>query len=445
MIRILSLFLFLSISLQAQFSVSGKIEPHNNLSWILLYKLENGKKVYIENSNVTNGNFKFNFSEDQPAGIYRLYYQPKDNRYVDFIYNKENIVFSFDPENPTDNIHFTTSKENKVYQEYYRQISKEQKKLDSIQVAYFRSTDKNKDTQLAKAYKQQLDVVARTQREFEKRSEGMLAHHFIVASRRHNAKSPFKVPVQYLSDAKQHFFDAIDMKDPVLSNSTFLNEKMMDYVLYLNQAQDPKKQDEFQKKAILDIKNRTQGQYAIQKNFYESLINYYMGQGNLNMLHFVLDNQYKKLPSKYQDRNFIYKVESELRTAVGNKAPNLEWNENGQKKNLYGLSGSDYYIVAFFSSSCPHCQNQMPVFYDFIKNIPNVKVIAVGLEEQKSGWEEMTRNWNGFINILDLKKWDSQRAKLYGVTAIPSFFVLDKNKKIIGKPDNVEELKRMFK
>ena len=86
----------------------------------------------------------------------------------------------------------------------------------------------------------------------------------------------------------------------------------------------------------------------------------------------------------------------------------------------------------------------MPVFYETVKKINNVQVITVGLEDEKDWWQHMTSKWNGFINILDLKKWESERVRDFGVTAIPFFFILDQNKTIIAKPGDVEELKKTF-
>ena len=57
----------------------------------------------------------------------------------------------------------------------------------------------------------------------------------------------------------------------------------------------------------------------------------------------------------------------------------------------------------------------------------------------------MTAGWKGYINILDLDKWESFRAKNYGVTEIPNYFILDKNKVILAKPDDVKALKKIFK
>ena len=86
----------------------------------------------------------------------------------------------------------------------------------------------------------------------------------------------------------------------------------------------------------------------------------------------------------------------------------------------------------------------MPVFYDFVKDIFNTKVIAIGLEDEETAWAEMSSDYDKFINVLDLKKWESQRVEDFGITNIPNYFILDKEKIIIAKPEDMEELKQYF-
>ena len=125
-------------------------------------------------------------------------------------------------------------------------------------------------------------------------------------------------------------------------------------------------------------------------------------------------------------------------------APDFSWKENGTDLSLHSLTGTDYYIVLFFSSNCPHCQMEIPEFYTFISGIENIKVVAVGLEDEQESWEAMTNEYAEFINILDLDKWSSQKVKDYGITAIPTYLVLDADKKILAKPEDFDELKSMF-
>ena len=87
---------------------------------------------------------------------------------------------------------------------------------------------------------------------------------------------------------------------------------------------------------------------------------------------------------------------------------------------------------------------EIPEFYTFISGIENIKVVAVGLEDEKQSWEVMTKEYTEFINILDLDKWSSQKVKDYGISSIPTYLVLDAEKKILAKPEDFNELKSMF-
>ncbi|MCK5637731.1 MAG: TlpA family protein disulfide reductase, partial [Flavobacteriaceae bacterium] len=232
--------------------------------------------------------------------------------------------------------------------------------------------------------------------------------------------------------------------DTVLSNSSFINDRLTDYVFYLNQANDQESKNTLHKKAITDAVNKVGDNPIILKNFEESLLQNYVELENNEMVNFVMNNFYNNLPDTYQDAALQFQIAAAMKTAIGKKATDFSWEANGHTKNLYSLIGQDYYIVVFFSSGCPHCQVEIPEFHNFIKEIENIKVISIGLEDEKEAWEKMTENYNEFTNILDLDKWNSQKVKDYGITAIPSYFVLDANKNILAKPNDFEELKTMF-
>ncbi|MDX5583477.1 MAG: thioredoxin family protein, partial [Aureibaculum sp.] len=157
-------------------------------------------------------------------------------------------------------------------------------------------------------------------------------------------------------------------------------------------------------------------------------------------------NHYLQLPKELQDASFINDIKGQLKTAVGMPVPNILWTENSSQEDLYSLTDANYYVVAFWSSTCSHCLIEMPVLYDLLKDSSQIKVISLGLEDDtsKSGWETQISNYPNFINIYGENKWQNQYARDYGVNATPSFFVLDKNKKVIAKPDDVEELKAFF-
>ncbi len=439
------LLILCSLSLSGQNSVSGKIDPPENISWILLYKMENGEEVYVNNAEVINGYFSFALPKEQTSGVYRAYYQIENKMFVEFLYNQEAVHFTFDPKKPFESVRFTNSDENNLYLEYYETIFQKQRAVDTAQVLFFESADEKTDKKLTKDYQKRLDELKRTQSAFEQRLENTLVNHFIKSSAQYNAEKPFKNPADYLETGRIHYFDRVDFADPALKNSSFLIDKMNDYVFHLNQAENKQTADELQKKAIMTVKAKLAEERILEEKFYKSLIYTYLDTDNVELVKFVLE-QYKTLPKENRDHAFLGKTTYSLKTTVGSQAPDLNWKENGMDQNLYNLSRSDYYIVAFFSSTCSHCQKEMPVFHDFIKEIDNVKVLAIGLEDEKllDSYKSLTAPFTDFTLVLEKEGWESKKARDYGVTAIPAYFVLDANKKIIAKPEDIEELKSMF-
>jgi len=419
--------------MHAQYAIQGTIEPGHDYSWILLYQMQNGDQTYVSNADVVDGQFTFEIDENQPAGIYRAYYQIENSLYVEFIYNREEVEFSFDPSDPMESITFSQSEENSIYHDYYKAIKEKQHKIDSIQVLYFNATEKEENALLTKEYKTFLTELKEEQSTYEKNSSGLLANYFIKASAQYNAEEPHKDANNYLNAIKDHFFDSMSLSDTVLSHSTFINDRLNDYVFYLNQGDDPESENTLQKDAIEKAVKWIDSSTEVMVSFEEELLDNYLLQENVEMVNFVVENYYKNLPSEYQDEKLLNEVESTLKTAIGIKAPDFSWKENGTDYSLHTLTGTDYYIVLFFSSNCPHCQMEIPEFYTFISGIENLKVVAVGLEDEKESWEAMTNEYIEFINILDLDKWSSQKVKDYGITAIPTYLVLDAEKKNPGE------------
>lgn len=442
--NLLLYFILVCTAAQAQYSIKGSINPYQNYSWILLYKLENGNQTYMDNADVVKGEFEFKIDEKESSGVYRAYYQIENDLYVEFIYNKEEIAFSFDPNYPEESISFSESEENNLTSEYYSAIRSQQKKIDSLQVLYFNAKEGPESENISKNYQEELKNLERQQVSYEKKSKDKLAYHFIRASRQYNAAKPYKKTDEYLQGIKDHFFDSVDLNDSILSHSTFINDRLHDYVFYLNQADNLEAINLLQQESIKKAVNWIDQDYELLQRFEASLIQQYLLEENVVMINYVMDNFYNLLPSAYQDVQLKDKVYGTLKTAVGVIAPDFSWDDKGTEYNLHGINGTDYYIVLFFSSNCPHCQIEIPEFYDFISGIENIKVVAVGLEDEKESWELMTKEYHEFINVLDLKKWSSPKVKDYGVEGIPSYFVLDADKTILAKPVDFNELKSMF-
>ncbi|MET2986629.1 TlpA family protein disulfide reductase [Aureibaculum conchae] len=437
--KFLLLILLTTTFINAQHTLNGKMHPKGDYEWMILYHMQGAKQNYIANADITAGEFSFNLADSLDVGVYRLVYDLQNQLFVDVIYNNEDISFTFNPNNPNREIEFTTSEENKLYYNYLNSTAVPQYQLDSLQVAYFNASDKVKISSL---YQKKQTDLSNIQQQFEEKSKGKLANHFIKASSRFNAEKPIEKPADYLKSTKTHFFDTIDFNNETLLNSTFITDKINDYIFYLNASEDTNVNTQLKKEAITTVMIKIGNNYNLAKDIQEVLLYNFTQQQNVPVVKFILENYYSKLPPQYQDLDFKKDVEAKIKTALGNKVPNIKWADD----NLYNLSGFDNYVIVFWSSQCGHCLKEIPVLYESLKDKTNTKVIAFGMEEEVSKpiWEKLILNYPAFINVYGANKWQNKVAQEFGINSTPTYFILDADKKIIGKPNDVEEVKVFF-
>jgi thiol-disulfide isomerase/thioredoxin len=119
---------------------------------------------------------------------------------------------------------------------------------------------------------------------------------------------------------------------------------------------------------------------------------------------------------------------------------------SGSFTDLYQINAR-YTILAFWESDCGHCKIIIPELYEIYQKLKSkgVQVMAVHM----LGGVEGKKKWINFINEHELYDWlnvwnpyDYNYKKLYDISSTPVVFILDKDKKIIGKrlePKQIEE------
>jgi len=443
--KILLVFLLITTFSQAQHTIKGELHPAENYPWMILYQLQGAKQNYIAHDSIKNGKFSIAIPNGQPSGMYRLIYDIKNRLFVDIIYANEDVSLTFNPINPNQSVQFSVSENNKLYQNYLKETQPIQKKLDSLQVAFFNSIDKVTSEMIAKVYHKNYIALTTIQQQFETKSTGKLIHDFIKASARYNAENPVKNPTEYLTATKNHFFDTLDFNNETLLNSTFINDKINDFIFYLNTSDDQKTRTQLYKKAITTVIGKINTNQSLTKDIEEGLLYNFTQQEDISMVNYII-NFYLQLPKELQDNAFIADMKGQLKTTVGTIAPNILWTENNEPQSLHKLNNASHYIVVFWSSTCGHCLKELPLLESYLQDKKDIKVIAIGLEteESKAGWQTEIAVYNNWIHVYGKNKWKNQFAREYGVNATPSFFILDAKKKILVKPDDIAELKVFF-
>ena len=134
---------------------------------------------------------------------------------------------------------------------------------------------------------------------------------------------------------------------------------------------------------------------------------------NTTLTKLVLESIYKKLPNEYIDELVINEILLNMKLALGEIAPDFSWLENDETIKLSELNTAENYVLVFWSTSCSHCLIEVPQLYEFTKNIENIKVIAIALEDNDVDFKINTAKFKNWSNVLALGKWQNNIAKEY--------------------------------
>jgi thiol-disulfide isomerase/thioredoxin len=443
--KLFFLFFLVSLSIQAQYKIKGTLNSSEKYTWVILYKIEGTRQIFVKNatitavSNSTLKQFEFELPKDANIGFYRVSYTNDDIEFVDFIFNKEDVSFSFDPKNVETTIVFTISEENILYQKYIKAIVIAQQKIDSLQVSYL----KNPSITTANLYASQTKKIALLQRASIQKGAGKLAQNFIIATHKYNSPEIAKTPQEYLSAIIQHYFDVIDLNDPALYNSTFLINRITDYVFYMNYSEDEKTQEKLYQKSIATVLEQVKNS-PFKKEIIEYLVTQFVNFKDVGFVDYLFKTYYDTLPENSQNVEFKNRALEKISVEIGRIAPEIIWKENNTSYKLSTINEARNYVLVFWSTACPHCLREIPELNAFTQNKKHIKVIAFGMEENEKDWEKHILKLKGWHHILGMGKWENPTASAYQIYSTPTYIVLDNTKKIIAKPETLEELKKII-
>ena len=143
------------------------------------------------------------------------------------------------------------------------------------------------------------------------------------------------------------------------------------------------------------------------------------------------------------------KVKGLLTTTTGAIAPDVRLPElDGDSVRLSDLLVKNRYTAVFFySSTCDHCHLQMPVLIDVHANYrpKGFGVVGIALDTDSAEFVNTLKDEHlSWPSFSELQAWGSPAAKAFHVSATPAFFLLDAERRIIGKPMDAEELRSML-
>jgi thiol-disulfide isomerase/thioredoxin len=432
--KILFLLLFFPTIIFSQHTIKVTFSPEKDFTWAILYKNAPTNTKYIAQSRIVDGDLVFNLDKKATTGIYKLVYAVPQNDYnFDIIYNgEEDIELTF---NLTDGAVFQKSNENIILNSYLTEMALLGKDLET------KYLKENLDaTTITSIFEKQKNL----QKSYEEKSEGTLVQYFIKANQPY-IPNEFETAANYIKNATTNYFTNIQFNDEVLQSSNFLIEKSLAYITGIETEGMSKEQS--LNKNVDKVAAQTRSlDLNFQKYFmgmlWENLVSYNL----ITTANYLAERYLIPIANQLNDTILVLKLTQFKNLSIGNPAPNFIL-DDGSGKKLSELDIAENYILVFWSSGCSHCLKEIPQLYQLSQelNSTKYKIIAVGLEEDTFKWTNEIVKYPNFINVIKLKKWNNTIVSDYALTSTPTYFVLDKDKKFLEKPESFDALKAYLK
>lgn len=451
MIRTVFVLFFLAISsilFTQEYKISGTVHGLDSAD-VFLMRITGDNKSIVDTVKTDNtGSFEFIADDNFPVGQYAVI--PGPGQMVELIFNKENIRFVATGTTGDDQVQIVESVENLIYYDYLSIKGMNLYKLDLLNpvLEYFPRNDQFYKTTLAKVKLLQSELNDRAKTLVEENPTTLTAK--LIEVDKPIFANPELSRFQQNKFLKSHYFSEADFMDTLLLNTNILTGKIISYLtLYQDQGMT---QEVLEEQLVIAVDTVLEKAF-INQPVYEFVVSFLI-QGfeaigfekglehiaNHNMVNDLCVNTERK-------KELENKLDLIKRMAIGQPAPNFTFKDDlGNSLELEKIKSAKTVIV-FWASWCPHCDEILPILKEFYNpdNTSQLEIIGVSVDHDRASWKkaiaEHQYNW---INIAELKGWDGPIVEQYGISATPAFLVLDKNKKIIAKPANDNEIRAIL-
>ncbi|PZU88641.1 MAG: TlpA family protein disulfide reductase [Chryseobacterium sp.] len=415
---ILASSLFFSAFAVAQFGVKVSIPAYLADSEAYLYGFNGSKEVLLAKAKIANNTAVFKVDKKY-IGMMRAFIQ-KTNSSVNMVSENQDINFSLelDSKNKISNVVF----QDPTNQLFSNEIDV-QKKQELILPALIQIRDYYKPTE---AFYKSLETEIN---QLSKNNASLYESHPFLEFYNKNQKfsSQEKVAelkpedyVNFFSKSSEYLETSMIMKPALINylNASKSNvEGGVDQLLSAVNLETPRGQTILSE--LIDIFNT----YNMDK-----LKEKYLKEGN-NLKCTIND----RLASTLKANN---------NTEVGAKMPNNTFVNpiHTKAKSLYDIKTAKK-IVVFWSSTCSHCEAELPKLlekYDKLKS-QNIEIVGLSLDSNLQEFKNKA-NLYPWVSDSEGKGWYSSYGDTYNISATPTYFILDSNNVIVNKPNHVGDV-----
>jgi len=142
-----------------------------------------------------------------------------------------------------------------------------------------------------------------------------------------------------------------------------------------------------------------------------------------------------ELRATHLGKDIAQRIKAAHAIVVGDQAPLFTLNDvSGKPISLADLKGK-VVLIDFWASWCEPCRAESPnlkIQYQLYKD-KGFEIISVSVDTDRKSWlKAITDDGLTWLQVSDLKGFNSEAVKSYGIGGVPSFFLIGRDGKIIA-------------
>lgn len=412
--------LLAAFSLQAQFTVTIQAPADFKDQDAILYTLNGSKDIIFTKEQGKNNIWTFRYPKNY-MGMMKVYF-PGSNNTFNFISENRNVNVKLETQGNKVKDVIYLDEANEIMSKFQEGSQKKElilPALSQIKEYYKDNTD------FGKALKTEINRLSGGSEGIDQ-SQHPFIYYYNTNYNKFLSNNPEKKPSQ------DEIVNFIDKSNDMLETSSLLRPVL---VSYLNTGGNTNVGNSVDK--LLDrLKVETPRGQTVLSELIDIFDVYDMQEFKNKYLSLA-----KNLKCTITDR-LASTLKSNANVEIGAAFPNYKFQApvNANAKSLYDVK-ADKKVIVFWSSTCSHCEEELPKLlakYNDLKS-RNIQVVGLSMDVDKDSYAKKIAAFP-WINDSELKGWNSSYVDTYNVHATPTYFILDANNKIINKPEHVADV-----
>ena len=433
----------------AQYDIKGKITGLSKSEVYLAHYFGYNQQV-IKDTVMANesGEFQFKGKESLPKGLYLISFLK--SKYIDVVMEDANFSFSLDTTNILKSISFVNSSENTAFYAFQRKMNDLYTAINQPNLAPVQKQSLSKEIQVFqnkwKADNAGLFVTKLIESSFDPEIP-------VYTGSLKSKADTTKMQLYQYQYYKKHYFDGLDLTDERMVRTPFLQRKLERFFKDLV-VQDPDsiaRESDFILAKAKDTDIRRYIIYKIASTYENNPI-----LGTEGAFVHLAEKYYIGEPALW-DSSTVRRMKERVAIIkpllIGKPFPKMNLTDvSGKELNIATLPFK-YTIVFIYDPDCSHCKEETPKLFalnEYFKS-KNIGVVASSIVRDKQAWKNFIKEFkiSSWINGIDIHtnpttgkdEYYTDFKNTFDVYSTPIVYVLDQQKKIVGKRIPVENLK----